>query len=118
VVFVAVLLAIAGTLNIIYGIATVGNAHFFANTQHALSSLHIWAWITLIVGIIQLTVRASLSEAGLRPVHRHLRGEHRLARVAASIGATHPWWPLAIFALCMYVPHGRIVFGEDRTATT
>jgi hypothetical protein len=64
VVFVAVLLAIAGTLNIIYGIATVGNAHFFANTQHALSSLHIWAWITLIVGIIQLTVRASLSEAG------------------------------------------------------
>jgi hypothetical protein len=32
-VLVAVLLLLAGTLNIIYGIAAVSNAHFFANTQ-------------------------------------------------------------------------------------
>jgi hypothetical protein len=38
-VFVAVLLLIAGTLDIIYGIAAVGNAHFFANTQYVFSSL-------------------------------------------------------------------------------
>jgi hypothetical protein len=32
-VFVAILLLIAGTLNVIYGIAAVGDAHFFDNTQ-------------------------------------------------------------------------------------
>jgi hypothetical protein len=30
-----------------------------------------------------------------------------------SIGGTHPWWSLAIFALCVWVLHGLIVFGED-----
>ncbi len=32
-VFVAILLLIAGTLNIVYGIGAVSNAHFFAHTQ-------------------------------------------------------------------------------------
>jgi len=58
-VFVAVLLLIAGTLNIIYGIAAVGNAHFFDNTQYVFSSLHTWGWITIIVGVIQLTAGAT-----------------------------------------------------------
>jgi hypothetical protein len=35
-----------------------------------------------------------------------------------SIGGAHPWWSLAIFALCVYVLHGLIVFGEDLAATT
>jgi hypothetical protein len=25
----------------------------------------------------------------------------------------YPWWSLAIFALCVYVVHGIVVFGED-----
>jgi hypothetical protein len=58
--FVAILLLIAGTLNIIYGIAAVGNAHFFDSTQYVFSSLHTWGWITIIVGVIQLTAGFSL----------------------------------------------------------
>lgn len=52
-VFVAILLLIAGTLSIIYGIAAVSNAHFFDNTQYVFSSLHTWGWITIIVGVIE-----------------------------------------------------------------
>ena len=62
--FVAILLMIAGVLNIIYGIAAVGNAHFFANTQYAFSSLHTWGWITIIVGAIQLIAGFSLVSGG------------------------------------------------------
>ncbi len=119
VVFVAVLLVIAGILNVICGIAAVSNAHFFANTQYAFSSLHTWGWITIIVGIIQLTASASLFGGG---------GYGRFIGIFAasigalesllSIGGTHPWWSLAIFALCVYVLHGLIVFGEDLAATT
>ena len=64
VVFVAILLLTAGTLNIIDGIAAVSNAHFFDGTQYAFSSLHTWGWIGIIVGIIQLTGGFSLFGSG------------------------------------------------------
>ena len=50
-------------LNIIYGIAAVGNAHFFDNILYVLS-FHAWGWITIIVGIIQLTAGFSLFGGG------------------------------------------------------
>jgi hypothetical protein len=115
--FVAVLLVIAGTLNIVYGIAGVGNAHFFDGTQYVFASLHTWGWITIIVGIIQLTAGFSLFAGG---------GYGRLIGIVAasigalesllSIGGTHPWWSLAIFALCVYILHGLILFSEELSA--
>ena len=60
-IFAAILLMIAGTLNIIYGIAGVSNANFFSNNTHYLfSNLHTWGWITIILGIIELTAGFSL----------------------------------------------------------
>ncbi len=115
--FVAILLLIAGILNVIYGIAAVGNAHFFANTQYVFSSLHTWGWITIIVGVIQLGAGVSLMSGGAFGLV--------IGIVAASIGAiesllsiggTHPWWSLAIFALCIFVLHGLIVYGGERAA--
>jgi hypothetical protein len=112
-VFVAVLLLIAGTLDIIYGIGAVSNAHFFDNTQYVFSSLHTWGWITIIIGIIQLTAGFSLFGGG---------GYGRIIGIIAasigalesllSIGGTHPWWSLAIFALCVYILYGLIIYGE------
>ena len=119
VLFVAILLLLAGVLNIIYGIAAVGNAHFFDNTQYVFSSLHTWGWITIIVGIIQMVAGFSLMGGG---AFGRLMGI-----VAASIGAlesllsiggSHPWWSLAIFALCLWILHGLIVFGEEETPRT
>ena len=116
-VFVAILLLVIGVLNIIYGIAAIGNAHFFNNTQYVFSSLHTWGWITVIVGVIQLTGGFSLITGG---------GYGRLIGIIAatigafesllSIGGTHPWWSLAIFALCIYILHGLIVLGEEAPA--
>jgi hypothetical protein len=33
-----------------------------------------------------------------------------------SIGGNNPWWSLAVFALCVYVVHGLMIFGEDERA--
>jgi hypothetical protein len=70
------------------------------------------------VGIIQLTAGFSLFASG---------GYGRFIGIIAaslgalesllSIGGTHPWWSLAIFALCIYVLYGLIVFSEDLAAT-
>jgi hypothetical protein len=117
VVFVAVLLLFAGTLNIIYGIAAVGNSHFFAGTDYLFSSLHTWGWITIIVGVIQLSGGFSLFGGG---GYGRFIGIFAAALGAVesllSVGGNHPWWSLAIFALCIYIMHGLIVFGDDEPA--
>ncbi len=114
---VAVLLLIAGTLNVVYGIAAVSNAHFFNNTQYLFSSLHTWGWITIIVGVIQLTAGLSLFTGGTygRVIGIFAASIGALESLL-SIGGAHPWWSLAIFALCIYVLHGLMVFGEERPA--
>ena len=34
-----------------------------------------------------------------------------------SIGGSDPWWSLCVFALCVWVVHGIVVYGSDeRTA--
>ena len=117
--FVAFLLLFAGTLNIIYGIAAVSNAHFFAGTQYPFATLHPWGWITIIVGAIQLSGGASLIGGG---------AYGRVIGIAAatlgaiesllSIGGKHPWWALGIFVVCLWVLHGLIVYNEDYPTQT
>ena len=117
--FVAILLLIAGTLNIIYGIAAVGNAHFFANTQYVFSSLHTWGWITIIVGVIELTAGFSLfAGRAYGRVIGIIAASIGALESLLSIGGAHPWWSIGIFALCIYVLHGLIVFGSEEPAQT
>jgi hypothetical protein len=113
-VFAAILLVIAGTLNIIYGIGAISDANFFtSNTQYVFSSLHTWGWITLILGVIQLTAGFSLFGGG---VYGRVIGiaAATLGAVGAllSVGGAFPFWSLGIFALCVIVIHGLVVFGE------
>ena len=116
-VFVAVLFLIIGVLNIIYGIAAIGNAHFFNGTQYVFSSLHTWGWITVIVGVIQLTAGFSLFGGGAYGrVVGIIAATIGAFESLLSIGGNHPWWSLAIFVLCIYILHGLIVFGEDEPA--
>jgi hypothetical protein len=60
-VFAGVLLLVAGVLNIIYGIAAIGDSKFFTeNATYIISGLHTWGWITLILGVLELVAAFSL----------------------------------------------------------
>ena len=112
--FVAILLMVAGTLNLIYGIAAVSNAHFWtANTQFVFSSLHTWGWITIILGGIQLAGALSLLGGG---VFGRIIGltAASLGAIGAllDIGGAHPWWAIGVFAICVICIHGILVYGE------
>ena len=118
VVFAAVILLIVGTLNIIYGIGALDDANIFVNdTRLVFDNLNTLGWVLIILGLIQLTGGFSLM-AG-----------HTYGRVIAIIGASlgainallsvggdHPWWSLGVFAICLYVLHGILVYGEDERA--
>jgi hypothetical protein len=113
--FAGVLLIIAGALNMIYGIAAISEAHFFtdADTHFVLSGLNTWGWITVILGVVELTGGFSLLSGN---AYGRVIGV-----IAASLGAiasllgvagAYPFWSLGVFALCVIVLHGLIVYGE------
>jgi len=119
-IFAAILLMIAGTINIIYGIAAVSDASFYTSqgVHYVFGSLHTWGWITIILGAIELTAGFSLFGGG---TYGRIMGI-----AAASIGAVgsllaltgpNPWWALGVFALCVAIIHGLVVYGEPETTT-
>jgi hypothetical protein len=114
--FVGILLLVAGVLNIIYGIAAVGDANFFVNdTQYVFSSQHTWGWITIILGVIQLTAAFSLFAGNVYGRVIGIAGA-TLGAIGAllDVGGAHPWWALGIFAICLVCIHGLFVLGEPK----
>ena len=117
-VFVAILLMIAGTLNVIYGIAAIGDANFFVNENlYVLSSLHTWGWITVILGVVQLIASFSLlSGQTFGRVVGLIAASLGAIGALLAVGGAYPFWSLGIFALCVICIHGLLVFGEEERA--
>ena len=115
VVFAAILLLLVGTLNIIYGIGAVADANFYVNdTRYIFTNLHAMGWFLIIVGLIQLTGGFSLLSGN--PYGRVIgvvAGTLGAIDALLSMGEHHPFWNLAIFALCVWVVYGIIVYGSD-----
>jgi hypothetical protein len=115
--FVGILLTVAGVLNIIYGIAAVGDASFWVNsTQFVFSSLHTWGWITIILGVIQLTASFSLFAGNAYGrVIGILAATIGAVGALLDIGGAHPFWALGVFAICVICIHGLVVLGEPKS---
>jgi hypothetical protein len=112
------LLLVVGTLNIIYGIGALDDANYFVNdTRFVLDNLNTLGWVLIILGVIQLTGGFSLLAGNVYGrVIGIVGGSLGAIGALLSIGEGNPWWSLAVFALCVYVVHGIIVFGEDEGA--
>lgn len=119
VVFAATMLLLLGVLNIIYGIGALDDANIFVDdTRYILDNLNTLGWVLIVLGVIQLTGGFSLmSGSTYGRVVGIIGGSLGAIGALLSIGGAFPWWSLAMFALCVYVVHGIIVYGEDeRTA--
>jgi hypothetical protein len=119
-VFAAVLLVIVGTINIIYGIGALDDANIFVNdNRFVLDDLNTLGWVAIILGIIQLTAGFSLfTGGGYGRVIGIIAGVLGAIGALLSVGGAYPWWSLAVFALCVWVVHGLVVYGEDERAPT
>ena len=116
--FAAVLLLIAGTLNIIYGIGALDSANIFANdTRYIFTNLNTMGWVLIVLGVIQLTGGFSLISGNTYGRVIGIVGASLGAITALfSIGGNNPWWSLAVFALCIYIIQGIAVLGDDERA--
>jgi hypothetical protein len=116
--FAAILLLIAGTLNIVYGIGALDNANIFVNEKRfILDDLNTMGWVLIILGVIQLTGGFSLLAGNAYGRIIGIIGAS-LGAIGAlfSIGGANPWWSLAVFFLCIWVIYGIVILGEDERA--
>jgi hypothetical protein len=116
--FAGIMVVIVGVLNVIYGIAAIGNSSFFVNDQkYILSNLNTWGWVTLILGALQILAALSIWNGG-----QFGRWFGIIAAGLSSIAAlmsipAYPFWSLAIFAVDVAIVYGLAVYGgQGRTA--
>ena len=113
--FAAILLLIAGTLNIVYGIGALDSANIFVNEKRfILDDLNTMGWVLIILAAIQLTGGFSLLAGNAYGRVIGIIGAS-LGAIGAlfSIGGANPWWSLAVFFLCIWVVYGIVILGED-----
>jgi len=119
VLFAAMMLLLVGVLNVIYGIGALDDANIFkGDTRYVLDNLNTLGWVLIILGAIQLGAGFSLMAGNtFGRVMGIIAGSLGAIGALLSIGGAYPWWSLAVFALCVYIVHGIMVFGEDEEVT-
>lgn len=112
--FVAILLLIVGTLNIIYGIGAIADANFWVGeNRFVLGDLHTWGWVTSILGVIQLLAGFSLFAGNaFGRVFGIVAASFGALGSLLAVGGAYPFWALGAFALCVICIHGLVVLGE------
>jgi hypothetical protein len=118
VVFATTLLILVGTINIIYGIGALSDATIFVNDKRfVFDNLHTMGWILIILGVFQLTGGLSLIVGNTYGrVIGVVAGSLGAIGALFSIGGNNPWWSLCVFALCVYVVYGILVFEPEERA--
>src|SRR3954452_432147 len=119
-IFVATLLLIVGTINVIYGIGALGDARVVVNdTRLIFDNVNTYGWVLIILGALQLIAGFSLWAGNTfgRVIGMVAVGLGAI-NALLSVGGNYPWWSLGVFALCVYVLHGLIVFGDEERAAT
>jgi hypothetical protein len=113
--FASVLLMVAGTVNVIYGIAAISDSKFFVGqTRYVFSSLHTWGWITLLLGLIAIGAGFSvLSGGAFGRVIGIFVASITAVGALLGVGGAYPFWSLGVFAICIVVIHGLAVYDPE-----
>jgi hypothetical protein len=110
--FAGIMLMLVGILNVIWGIAAIGDSSFFVNDQkYILSNLNTWGWVTLILGAVQIAAAYSIW-AGNQFGRWFGIGVAGLSAIGALLSLpAYPFWSLAIFAVDILVIYGLAAYG-------
>jgi len=112
-VFAAILLAVIGCFNLIYGIAAIANSHVFvANAHYVFGSLRTWGWITLIIAVLQLLAAVGVFTGNqlARWFAVAVLGLNAIDQMFFLPG--YPFWSLTIIAADIVALWGLCAYGS------
>src|SRR3954447_11494833 len=113
--FAGVMLAIASVLNVLYGIAAIGNASFFHNdVRYVLGDLRTWGWFLVGLGALQF--------CGALAIWRGASWGRWFGVACASVNAilqtlwipAYPVLALTILPLDIIAIYGLLAYGGQR----
>lgn len=117
VLFAGIMIAIAGIMNTVGGIAAIDEANFWVgDAQFIVSDLSTWGWIILVIGVLQLFAAFSIWSGGQYGRWVGVASASLNAVAQLFFLAAFPFWSLAIFTLDILVIYGLLVYGGRRTA--
>jgi hypothetical protein len=111
--FAGVLLLLLGTLNVIDGIAAIGQAHFYVGNAHYIfGDLKTWGWVALCIGVLELLVGV-----GVFAKNQLARWSGVAVLSLNAIGQllmmpAYPFWSLIIFAVDIVAIYGLVAYGH------
>lgn len=114
--YASVMMAILGTLNVIYGLVLLANSEWVALTpegQLVVFDFTTWGWILLLLGALQLFVGwGIMSGATWANVTGVIIATLGLVSAFLSLNA-YPWWSLISIVLAALVIYGLTVHGGE-----
>jgi hypothetical protein len=113
VVFAGIVFLLAGIVNIPYGIAAIGNSHFYVSGAHyAIGELKLWGWFITILGALQIVVAIGICRWA--PWSRWsgvaLAGLSAIIQLLAIAGS--PFLSLTFVAIDVLVIYALVVYGQ------
>ncbi|MBO0770074.1 MAG: hypothetical protein J2P35_01295 [Actinobacteria bacterium] len=116
--FAAVVVAIVGCFNLIFGIAAVANSHVFvAGAHYVWGDLRFWGWVTLAAGVLQL-----IASAGIMTGNQLARWYGVFVVSLSAIAMmfflpAFPLWALVIIAVNIVAVYGLCAYGGRANVT-
>jgi hypothetical protein len=110
--YAGIMVLVAGTLNVIWGIAAIDNANFFVEDQrYIFEDLNTMGWVVLIIGVIQLISAFSIWAGG-----EFGRWIGIIGATLGAIGALlsipgFPLWSVCVFGLNILILYGLAAYG-------
>jgi hypothetical protein len=114
--FAGMMVLIAGTLNVIWGIAALDDASFFIEDErYILEDLNTMGWVILVIGIIQVLAALSIWSGGEFGRWIGIIGA-TLGAIAALLSIPgFPLWSVCVFGVNLLVLYGLMAYGGHQS---
>ena len=112
VLFAGIMLMVAATLNVIWGIAAVANSHFFiANASFILSGLNTWGWVAIGFGALEAFAALSIWRGGGFGRWFGIAVAGLAIPIAMMSIPAYPFWALTLVAIDVLIIYGLAAYG-------
>jgi hypothetical protein len=115
VLFAGIMLAVVGALNLVYGIAAIGDSRFYVrDVAYVLGDLNTWGWFLTLIGAAQLIAAIGVWRATEWGRWLGIGFATANGFVQFFVMPAYPLWAVMIFMVDVIIVFGLINYGGHK----
>jgi cytochrome c oxidase subunit IV len=116
VLFAGIMLAVIGALNVIYGIAAIGNSKVYVrDVEFIFANLNTWGWLLLIIGVAQLVTAFGVFTSAEWARWLGIGFASANLIIQFFVMPAHPVWAVMVLMIDVIIIFGLATYGgRDR----